>query len=98
VLLPLPFNDVRDESHMGILRLVHERGDERFEIVECTDMLNTTEKWFDIYRYVAGKNTHDHTQPGIRLATLCALHEWNVPLEKWRAAFSGEAPLYEHIE
>lgn len=78
---------------MEILRLVHERGDERFEIVECTDMINTAEEWFYVYRYVAGGNTQDYLQPGIKLATLCALEEWSVPLDRWRAARPGELPM-----
>jgi hypothetical protein len=62
------------------MRLVAERGVERFEIIEGTS------EGFYVLRFSDGQNTHDYLQDTIALAKLCAKEEWNVELAAWREA------------
>ena len=62
---------------MKKMRMIAERGDERFEIVEASE-------GFYVFRYENGQNTHDFLQDDMPMAIRCALDEWAVPSELWR--------------
>lgn len=69
---------------MDTLRLVAERGSERFEIIEgCGE-------GFYVLRYVDGQSTHDYLQDDVPMARRCAEEEWSVPSSAWREALPGE--------
>ncbi|MBA4063829.1 MAG: hypothetical protein C0501_08980 [Isosphaera sp.] len=70
--------------------LVAERGDERFEIVDDGGGEGVL-----VYRYAAGRNTHDYLQPDLPTGLLCAEDEWGVDPSAWRPAEPGELPLWQ---
>ena len=63
-----------------MLRLVVERGTERFEIVGEPGV------GFHVFRYVAGRCTHDHLQDDVVMAKVCAREEWDVLASAWEPA------------
>jgi hypothetical protein len=71
------------------LRFVHERGNERFEIIEACG------QGFYVWRYVDGVNTHDYLAPTLTGVFGTADDEWRVRESAWRPAIDGEIPLFE---
>jgi hypothetical protein len=76
---------------MDNLRLVAERDNERFEIIEGRG------EGFYVVRYVAGISTHDYLQDTVANARACAEENWGVSLSAWRPAFGGELPLWQQL-
>jgi hypothetical protein len=46
-----------------------------------------------VFRYLAGRNTHDYFQDDIAMAQRCAEQEWGVPASAWRLPNPGESSL-----
>jgi hypothetical protein len=74
---------------MDTVRLVAERGAERFEIVEGAG------EGFYVYRWVGERSTHDYLQSSVEIAKDCALAEWGVPRESWHPPYPGEQSKFE---
>ena len=74
---------------MDTLRVVAERGDERFEIIEGIG------EGFYVFRYLNSQNTHDYLQNDVPMAHRCAEQQWGVSPAAWREALPGELPLWQ---
>jgi len=74
--------------------LVAERGDERFEIVDDGGGEGVL-----VFRYLAGRNTHDYFQLDVPMGQRCAEAEWGLALSARRPAKPIERPLWQrHAE
>lgn len=73
---------------MDDLRLVAERGNERFEIIEGHG------EGSYVCRSVDGLSTHDYLAPTIEGAKRTANVEWRLSESAWNAPQDGEFPLW----
>ncbi len=73
----------------GVL-FVAERGDERYEIIAAGGGEGVL-----VFRYVAGRNTHDYFQPDVATGRRCAEELWGLSAWAWRGVPPGERPLWQ---